>query len=978
MLPLLGLQAQDLLSPQTRDFFHTVSHYTGTVNMSVPLYAYKDKDFEIPVTLSYNATGFIPAKRESPVGLNWALNVGGAVVRKINGLPDDSNGKDKKGKRVSPMGLWTGAKNQKLGDFNKQDIFALTTGKAEDGCWTANDVELTPDEFTFVAPGLSGWFYINFDGTVKCAGNRPFVVDLSGMGEQPARDTNMVPSTIIITADNGYKYVFGGGDAEKEWSINFEREERDSKEYIKDIFATVMAWHLVSITAPNGRTVNYHYRSFDSTTDYLYNAHFDQLGTVDAHNTLSSEAIANWKIKNVENVTKTVYLEKISIGNTSIHFDYVLNTQQFHVRTIGEVNSNRSSDFGVNHDKYNQKNLKLDQIRVQYDSEKITDFQFEYRYLGKRPSGSRTANFNFATTGTRLFLTSIKEQQQMPYEFTYYTQVSFPNPLTMGIDHWGFWNGKDGNTTLIPVSTDIESDIRYTSDIRDPDSTYCNAGLLESITYPTKGKTTFFYEPNRYSHRVERREINKYLPALYAVEGVAGGARIAAVETTDGRTTQRRSYSYPAGGILMSWPHYATYYEKTRSEGLKQMVISGQANSYAADTYPGEHFIHYPEVIEKRSLDNGYIKYSYTNYLTTEDRNDTTTKQYGNMTGWGYLDQWRQLQKQYSSRYFERGLLTNVQVYDDTGRTVDEKQVEYSGMDEHPDAWIPSVTIGEFDANSFKIYHYPIVPKRETVTHYFDNGSITTVTDYDYHHRSDGYPVSQTTTTGDSTELKTEYRYVDDDWREYEEYTILRDRNIRNMPVETIQYKNEAVVGASLIQFKPFNELNASWKIYPSEVWQLKIKTPITDYDEVNIDTRMKPQVTYERYDDYGNVLQQRGADEVPVSYLWSNDGLSKLAEVVGATYDDVQRAAAGMNLSITKPDADYLRNLRDLREKLPHALITNYTYKPLVGITSQTGPNGITIYYEYDSLGRLKIVRDHEGNVLQEYEYQYYKGEGL
>jgi YD repeat-containing protein len=53
---------------------------------------------------------------------------------------------------------------------------------------------------------------------------------------------------------------------------------------------------------------------------------------------------------------------------------------------------------------------------------------------------------------------------------------------------------------------------------------------------------------------------------------------------------------------------------------------------------------------------------------------------------------------------------------------------------------------------------------------------------------------------------------------------------------------------------------------------------------------------------------------------------------------------------------------------------MTSYTYKPLVGITSQTDPSGDVNYYEYDSYGRLLVVRDSNGDILKANTYNYKK----
>lgn len=61
-----------------------------------------------------------------------------------------------------------------------------------------------------------------------------------------------------------------------------------------------------------------------------------------------------------------------------------------------------------------------------------------------------------------------------------------------------------------------------------------------------------------------------------------------------------------------------------------------------------------------------------------------------------------------------------------------------------------------------------------------------------------------------------------------------------------------------------------------------------------------------------------------------------------------------------------------DIRLHPSAAMMTTYTYEPLVGMTSQCDVNNRITYYEYDGFGRLNLIRDQDKNILKKICYNY------
>lgn len=152
-------------------------------------------------------------------------------------------------------------------------------------------------------------------------------------------------------------------------------------------------------------------------------------------------------------------------------------------------------------------------------------------------------------------------------------------------------------------------------------------------------------------------------------------------------------------------------------------------------------------------------------------------------------------------------------------------------------------------------------------------------------------------------------------------------------------------------------------------VWYTDVITPEFIKTSKGINT-LKSRIVFQSYYENGKVKEVSKADGIPVTYLWGYNSQYPVAKIENAAYNDVE-GLFGSGFSLGTGGLSFAQeNL--LRSNLPQAMVTTYTYEPLIGVTSITDPRGDIITYHYDSFNRLEFVKDAEGNILSENKYNY------
>lgn len=898
------------VSPQTADFIRQgnipVSLYTGQVNVSIPLYHIKDRDFDIPIALNYAGDGLKPNRRHGWAGLNWSVSGAGSISREVYYGPDDyadwyhADG-------VNINGLWWAANGKPYDPEDLYDFSALTCSGLS-GCHIPHYngyYDSNPDLFMFSVPGHSGRFLIGSDGNVLCSGMN-YKVDLSGLGKQ-RYESGVIASQIKVTSPDGYIYTFGNTtDVHPlEYSINFSPTETYGQGQKK---SCINAWHLTRIEAPNGRTVRFNYTAGNELVGSPF---MQSTCTENPTGTNTPDLGDDYSCRAV----KTVLLESIEVEDTGLKVEFANNIED--CRT-----------FYYNHavdDKYNANGYQLDTVRVKRNGELLYTCTLEYEDRSR---------FRF--------LKKVTMHDGGTYTMDYNHPTAYPEPLTGNVDEYDYWT-QHGGTAY---------------------------SLMDKLTYPTGGHTTFAYERHTYGKKVQKTVSDGVLTStLTNTTGTLNSFRIkrmehVPVQTGDSRQmSQIQEYSYlntdgtGSGTLLRSRILIET-------DGNFDLTVNEWKSNYNIE----EPAIGY-SYVKEAAADGSYTLYRFSDYASNPDSGDTAFHWNSTDRDNAALSIAFSSASLNASRWDRRGLPVQTDRYDSNGTLKQRVRNSYLYVnpqipltpEEEEKQGIPPYTTAIFPiangAMAMKLgpVEHPMV--KETVTEYAGNG--TKETERFFLRNSDGQLWQQRELTSMGDTLKTFYTYP----KEMEDagtvgnihYNMVQ-KNMVDFPI----WENTGLNGTPL---------NTVHHVYKSDVDGL-IAT-----DSVIVSRGTAGIQQWERHavhDTYGNpvhIVYSSGAEEVLV---WGYTGRYVVARIEGLSYSKVQTALGVAPESLSSASVPNMETLDALRIALPSAQVTTYTYSPQVGVTSITAPNGEVTTYTYNSSGELSSVSDHNGNIVETYSKHY------
>lgn len=616
----------------------------------------------------------------------------------------------------------------------------------------------------------------------------------------------------------------------------------------------------------------------------------------------------------------------------------------------------------------------IQEVRFEYETDNrrklskiIMDEEQRIFYFKKRVDQDNGRwHFNYPIYKDTIIYTDMLIDKSFEYNFTYNKKMKMPKKFIVGeTDYYGYYTGREISPTIPSVN---EYSTLWGSE----------AEVLTEIKFPTGGKTCFEYELNDYS-----RMVSSDFSMTYHSASNAGGLRVAKITNFD-RNNQivgikKYYYSKTRGGkssgISKGLPERTIGYKIIENGVTKTKKGYSKGGYDTPITNSNTPYIGYSWVIEDTQDENGnslgFIRYHYSNYDTETDRDtpfdgsvdcDIDTEQkchFDEPALYSYhTDIITTSQRNaYTSTSFERGKLLSKEYFDKDGILQKAETYQYERTPNKPILSAYQEYIQLYGIQKYgwlnNIHTASYVPVSMTELFRSSNGQKIQYKKRTLKYNSHKLLERETTTMSDGSDEETTYKYSFD----YPEYNWMAHANI------TLPVVEKKITAGGLTH----KETNYYGRVSDSTIPYIQKR--VTSIGDV-----CKTEYEVFRVDEYGNPVEMM-IDGICNVLCWGHQGQRLLARVENSTFAMLKYA---LHLSPDTKAIDYAQVL-NARSLLPMAQFHLYQYNDnYLFLESETMPNGMTTFYNYDHFGRLTEVyyidsKTGDKKVLKAYGYHYY-----
>lgn len=966
-----------------------VSEYTGIPNISIPIYSIVEDDVDVPIKLTYHAGGIRVTDEASWVGLGWNLQFG-SVVQIIMGhddfIKDPMFSKKLPDYHGSPIPT----------DFPKRyqwpflyDGFGWSSPYPVYAPTDNHSFKIATDYWVPMKGNFNQQHQDLFDGNY--VDSQPDIIKINFLGHSLNVVVKSTGALVVLnevgyvvkrtnpTSDDwGWEVVTPGGNTfsfemkcDVDIDYNYSSTPQSEKTSGPLSSKSQKQWYLTEIKTTKNKTIKFNYGIISNVTNFpsYSQKYIDyEKGVV---TTTGSASCTESLYALVQNVLTTDLVDYVFRTSQKVPY---LTDIEFTNGRIQFATSNRDDVLGAR---------KLDKVTISNNKQIIKQFALTYDYFVASNSSAINnagglAGLDENKEKKRLKLLSLNEIGKEPYEFKY-NATELPYKNTFAVDYWGFYNGNHNNNSLIPNPSrfgncDLEN---INSNNHSANQDFAKAGMLEKIIYPTKGITEFDFELNEFD--------NYWVPSYKSTSNttsVGNGLRIRAIINKDQNRNfiGKTIYRYEGGKSIVPRSFFNSYeiscYNieyKERTNYYATEIFS--SNGYSTNLFGSINGVGYDVVkIRKTAVDE-----SQTNgqrVLTFSNNPDKSYQMNHKLMSLPVIAD--------RSKYANGSLLEEEISFSRGASYFTLKKITYdyeikkspifygAQIVPYPSFIYRFNNVGSCELGikaRHLIGYYPLYSDKtilktkkvfDVTPFYSENSSVYTKTTYNY-------------TPYNLLEAKTTYDKFDNElykeFYSYPEYSsTLMKKNMLNTIVSKYIYKNN--------KFYTLEKYN-----YIDKGGLTLLNENLTFFEGFNYKTPRS--IIYKEHDNVGNVTKYE-TSKGDINYIiWGYNQSYPIAKLVSSneaiSINELQTAMSAISLSGSDDksaiDADIVQItnvISSFIQSIGSDMLTIYTYKPLVGLTSQTDPNGITTYYEYDNFGRLLSIKNNDNHVVQAYDYHY------